>query len=239
MLVTRSIFQVDADRYSFDFNVPRSLGCHLSSVIEYIVNKDYADQSSVTTQANFLSGFVWERVMARQAIEVDLSGHRSGLMRPGQLMWCVECSRVLWGREKSELHCLRHGHHGIFATPDAVMVFDWCYLEWKFTKKSLRSAGGDVFIPFGGVPQKELSGYEHISAGIPGWIYQVKGYCFLLDTLVGRIDGCFVEGDYGLTTRDSTTVRYDIEFTRIELEENWSMIVTNAIDGGLLDATAV
>lgn len=58
------------------------------------------------------------------------------------------------------------------------------------------------------------------------WV-QVKAYCYVLETLIGRLHVAHVMGNY----RDKREPRYNVweqRFTREELVSNWQMLVTTA-----------
>jgi hypothetical protein len=245
MHVLREDFQIDSSLYSADFGVERSLGCHLMQVVDYMDSRSYSTPTTpeelATREARFMTGYLWEHTMAREAIAAELrnSSTTTRLTRPGQLMWCYQCRRTIHGRTQSESHCARYGHVGIFATPDAVLVYDWATKEWKFTSKSLRSCGGDQYLPLGATePVAEHERYEHISVGMWRWVAQVMGYCFLLETTKAVLEGCFLVGDYGVTTRDPKTCRYTFTFEQQELERHWESVLFHAVDGELLQVAA-
>lgn len=244
MYVLREDFTIDSSLYSADFGVERSLGCHLTQVLDYMDSKSYLSPSTpeelATQQTRFMTGYLWEHVMAREAIAAEQrTGQPGTLMRPGQLMWCVQCRRTIHGRAQAESHCRRRGHVGIFATPDAVMVYDYQLKEWKFTSKSLRSCGGDEWLPLGATkPVAELEKYEHISVGMWRWVAQVQGYCYLLGTLSAVLEACFLVGDYNVTTRDAKTCRFRFTFEQQELQQLWDSVVFHAQDGGMLEVAA-
>ena len=244
MHVLREDFLVDSSIYSADFGVERSLGCHLTQVLDYMDDKSYPSPSTpaelAAQQTRFMTGYLWEHVMAGEAIAAEQrNGQPNALIRPGQLMWCVQCRRTIHGRDQSESHCTRYGHKGIFATPDALMVYDYRLKEWKFTSKTLSRCGGDEWLPLGAtVPVAELAKYEHISVGMWRWTAQVMGYCFLLETTRAVLEGCFLVGDYGITTRNAKTSRFIFTFEQYELQELWDSVVFHAQDGGMLEMAA-
>lgn len=244
MHVLREDFIIDSSAYSADFGVERSLGCHLTQVLDYMDSKSYLAPSTpeelAAREARFMSGYLWEHVMAREAIAAELrTGQPGALIRPGQLMWCVQCSRTIHGRIQSESHCRRYGHVGIFATPDALMVYDYVLKEWKFTSKSLKHCGGDEWLPLGATePTAELEKYEHISVGMWRWVAQVMGYCFLLETRRAILEAVFTVGDYGITGRDARTSRFTFTFEQDELQQLWDSVVFHAQDGEMLKVAA-
>ena len=243
MYIIRQDFQIQSAAYSADFNIPRSLGCHISHVLAYMDKRKYeepADEAEAAArEARFLGGFLWEHLMAQQAIEQETrnpSRFTSHIVRIGELCWCYQCNEVIFGgRRKSRRHLIQEGHVGVFATPDGVMLPEWILKEWKFTTKSLKSCGGDEWIPLGAtVPQAENPRYQHMEEGSWRWAWQTKLYCWLLKTRHAQLEACFVSGDYGLTTRDSVTPRFHIEFEQQELDHAWDVVVANALDGGML-----
>lgn len=257
MHVIRQLFEIDASSYSLDRDAERSIGCHVSKVIEYMCAKRYPERTDEATQAGWFGGFTLERVLARHAIEAELENNRAGLWKPGELFWCYNCHIVLAGKKAAVVHCRNRGHVGIYLTPDAVLVRQWMLKEWKLTKKSMRSAGGDelavlgsdiaagtdgLFRPMRGTDiERERTDYEHISIGMFPWIVQIKSYCWAISKLYDRLmsmavlESLFVNGDYGLTTRDYTTARYWFRFGERELDEGWDSVVAHAIDGELLE----
>lgn len=253
MHVIRQIFEIDASSYSLDYGIERSTGCHVSKVIEYMCAKRYPDRTDDATQAGWFGGFTLERVLAQHAIEAELAHNRAGLWKPGELFWCYNCHIVLAGKKVAEQHCKERKHFGMYGTPDAVLVKAWMLKEWKFTKMSMRRAGGDALAAAdcNAVPGRtehydidvsgERSDYEHISIGMFPWIVQIKNYCWLLTRLYDRLmraavlEALFVSGDYGLTTRDYVTPRYWFRFNERELDECWDSTVAHAVDGELLE----
>lgn len=65
------------------------------------------------------------------------------------------------------------------------------------------------------------------------WIWQIKAYCYMLDTLRARLHVFFVNGDYR-EHREPQLKSWELQFHRGELEENWAMLVNQA---RALDAT--
>jgi hypothetical protein len=145
----------------------------------------------------------------------------------------------LWLRHYGET-----GHTGLAATPDAALVKSGILKEFKLTKRSMRSAGADDCIvgdgdgsggdDGNGSIQPEHPKYEHISIGFWGWVVALKTYAFMLSTRDAHHEVVFVNGDYGLTTRDYLIRRYTYRFERGELQENFDMVVGNGYDAGLL-----
>ena len=152
--------------------------------------------------------------MAWHIIEVECQRYPY-LVRPGEYFWCHVCNESLAIGEPKRADCLRKGHKGIFATPDALRVDTMRLKEWKFTWKSMRRAGGD-----------EDTEYEHLSVGIWRWPVQTMAYCKLLDVAAADQEVMFVCGDY--TDKQPSLQRYEMEFTPRDLRENWDSIVNKA-----------
>jgi hypothetical protein len=236
MKVTAEIVTLSAERFSLDAGESRFPGCHLSDVIAYMEQKKYGDRDDAATQAAFSCGFLFERLMAREAIEVECAGNTSGIVRVGEILWCTRCELAFNTRRAWKSHFTQNSDcksgHTIAATPDAAIVRACTLKEYKFTKGSMRSCGADELAD--GTPEHPK--YEHIEVGRWGWVTALRGYAFLLDVLTAQHEVVFVNGDYGITTRDYVIRRYNYTFTRPELKRNWEMMIANAVDGGLLDA---
>lgn len=226
MRVTHQPLRLDSELYSSEFGVERSLGCHLMDIVKYIVGRKYPERAEEATQASFTAGFLCEHMMAAAAIvQEERNRTKTRVYKPGQMMWCYQCSDVHYGREASEEHLRTTGHVGIFLSPDGQTVLPLRGREWKLTKRSRRSAGSDL---------DDHPKIEHITLGYPDWIYQFMGYAYALEVPATELDVIFVEGDYGLTTRDYLPLRYLFEYEEGETGANWDVLVDNAIGGGLL-----
>ena len=88
--------------------------------------------------------------------------------------------------------------------------------EMKYTGKSLRTPGG-----------KEDQLKDIISEWL--WISQVKAYCFMHEEkpTKARFHICWSRGVYTYPLRERY-MRYVVQFTREELEQNWKMITNHA-----------
>lgn len=100
-------------------HVERSEGLHLSTITQDMLitlNPDkYDREKDEGAYLNFLAGIIYEQALSNAWLDIELKGHRPGLIRPG------EVTRDL-----------------IIGTPDA---FDWILgrpCEFKFTKHSCR-----------------------------------------------------------------------------------------------------
>jgi hypothetical protein len=121
---------------------------------------------------------------------------------------------------------------GIWMSPDWINEDgDIQHEEWKATKKSLRQVHERGF---GGI------GWT--------WIYNTKAYLRALlrhgiaKTFATRFRVWFINGDYSYETKTSDWHllndywRFDIEFSRRELDENWRSILSYGRKYGLLKA---
>ena len=242
MPVSRQSFEIDANAYSFDCHVERAQGCHLSDIIKYMSDRRYTDRTEGAKQASWAAGFLVERALAHHATQVDLGGYRGGLIRPGELMWCHQCDKVIAGLDAAREHVLASAHVGIFGNPDALLVREWMLKEWKCTKRSMRRAGADRVIEGkdGDREVPEHPQYEHIEIGFWEWVVQIKGYCWMigkwynLPMLRALLEVLFLSGDYGVTTMGYETQRYWFRFDQRQLDDQWDALVAQAIDGGLL-----
>lgn len=232
MHIKRTPLRIEANMYSAEWDVPRSAGVHLMQIIDKM-EEERAEvlgekptnkgKTAAELEAYRFGGYLFEHVMAWHIIEVECQRHQGTLVRPGEFFWCGKCD--LAGPTNSMSECLRVGHKGIFATPDALRTDTWRLKEWKFTWKSLRRAGGDVVV-IDGVEMSENDAYEHISLGIWRWPVQTMAYCHLVETLGADQEVFFVNGDY--TNRQPEPMRYEMDFTQRDLMENWRGIVNTA-----------
>ncbi len=95
---------------------------------------------------------------------------------------------------------------GMIGTPDLLDVDDYAIEEIKLTWLSSRHE----------TDSKKLWKY---------WV-QLKAYCHMIETRLGRLHVCYVNGDYR-AERGPTYRKWEVEFTGEELHENWRMLITN------------
>lgn len=223
MQIDRIPLKLDASMYSADWDTVRSNGVHLMQIVEFMEEEraEVLGERKINKWANDeqlenyrFGGFLFEHAMAWHIIEVECQRHPS-LIRPGEIFWCDTCEESLPALDPKRDVCLREGHKGIFATPDALRTDTMRLKEWKFTWKSLKRAGGD--------DDRE---YEHIRQGIWRWPVQTMAYCYLLDITGADQEVYFVNGDY--TNRVPQAMRYEMNFTKRDLAENWAGIISTA-----------
>jgi hypothetical protein len=96
---------------------------------------------------------------------------------------------------------------GIWCSPDGVDPNIWAVEEFKCTWYSAKKALDDpVYWP---------------------WLVQIKAYCKALDTRLAKLWVLHINGDYS-PPRPWPPKIYGIEFTELEIEENWQMLVNTA-----------
>lgn len=223
MQIIREPLLLEANMYSAEWDVPRSVGCHLMQIIELMederaevlgIKKTNKSASEDELQAYRFGGYLFEHAMAWHIVEVECQ-RNPVLIRPGEYFWCAVCDEFMALLDIKRVDCLAAGHKGIFGTPDAIRTDTWRLKEWKFTWKSLRRAGGD-----------NDNEYEHIRDGIWRWPIQTMAYCHMIGTTGADLEAFFVNGDY--TDRKPQPMRYVMDFTERDLKENWAGIVSTA-----------
>jgi hypothetical protein len=101
---------------------------------------------------------------------------------------------------------------GIICSPDAIDIDEWILHEFKCTWMSTK--------------------HEPQDPKLMHWMLQIKGYCHVIGTTQAVIHAFYVMGDYrgsGPAIR-----RYEFDFTKRELKENWSAMVNHARSRGWL-----
>lgn len=145
--------------------------------------------------------------------------------------WCTEeelaffgAGGFLWERVFGMAHAeavtsgdlIRPGEFerdGITGSPDLIRVSDWTLVETKATWRGLRK-------------------WEHLEKWFWAWLVQTKGYCHMISTQVCEIHVFFVAGDWRPPVPTVRSIR--IEYTELELEENWWMLTKHARERGWL-----
>lgn len=95
--------------------------------------------------------------------------------------------------------------NGIVGTPDGLYINDGEWIqESKATWRSSR---------------------RPLETDFRSWLWQIKSYCYMMDVPRAKLDAMFINGDY----RDSgpQIKQWEMEFTKRELEENWTMVLNN------------
>lgn len=96
---------------------------------------------------------------------------------------------------------------GLCGTPDLLDLSDWSIHEIKLTWLSS----------------------SHEPSSVKFWKYwvQLMCYCYMIETSIGILHVCFINGDYR-DERDPVYTSWRHEFSSRELKENWHMITQNA-----------
>lgn len=226
MLVKRTELKLQATAYSRDWDVERSIGCHLMQVVSAIrpaMDPTYkVSPYSEEDLENFsLPGFLWEHVMDRaEQLEHALSYEaiqqekrmRRELIFPGEMFWCRKHDDIMLGYQIAYDHCKTHNCKGIFWTPDAHDSVRWRPVEWKVTWVSANRT-------------------SETSMEIWKYLTQTMWQAWGLESNGAEVNACFVNGDYSYPLTPKT-YRFDIDYTPKELSNNHSMIVSNAIAKG-------
>jgi hypothetical protein len=89
MHVTAETVTLSSERFSLDADAPRFDGCHISTIVNYMEQKQYGAREESATQAGFSCGFLFERLMAREAAAAEASS--AAIVRVGEIIWCVQC----------------------------------------------------------------------------------------------------------------------------------------------------
>lgn len=231
--IVRKPLQLTSSVYSADWDVPRSAGLHLMQIVDFMeeeraaligekVNKG-ADATAL--EAYRFGGFMLEHIMAHHIIEVECQ-RSPALIRPGEVFWCHSCREAKLQYDPSRDSCLRKGHRGIFATPDALRTDTMRLKEWKCTWKSLSRAAGDN----DDMTDGEFA--DHLVEGIWKWPVQTKAYCYLLGVTEADQEVLFINGNWRPPVPQ--VMRYEMTFTEQELKLNWDYIVATAEREGWL-----
>lgn len=232
MIIQRRKINLDCEVYSREFNVPRSKGCHLSSVIEYVANalgygeKKRKDAGKFDIDKWATSGFIWESVMSRsdklehafsvEAVRLFMT-NKPHIVFPGEKFWCKQCDKFMSGLRVAKRHIKATKHKGIFSTPDAYNTVARAYVEWKFTKKSSRRTQPEVI---------------NTKDGIWRFHIQCAWNCMSLGTKVAKLIVMHIDGDW--KSFEPEPYEITIKFKQSELDKIKQMIVINAEDLGLI-----
>lgn len=93
---------------------------------------------------------------------------------------------------------------------DTLSETDWLIEEWKLSWLRAPESVGEL---------QAREKYRH-------WLWQLMAYCWVWETLRGRLRVYFVNGTYGPPSPQYRV--YECRFAYRELESNWQMIVNHA-----------
>lgn len=230
MKITRTKLNLNSLAYSREFDVERSVGCHLMQVVDYIGQTSGMEKKRGNEIVNLdpfaVVGFVWEHCMTRaeqiehalsvEALRVYMTPKKS-LSFPGEQLWCRQCNKFIPGGESGREHCKTRKHTGIFFTPDAFDKVTREYVEWKATWKSSNSSH----------PAK-----LNTAKGIWRWPVQCQFNALGLGVTKARLIALHVMGAYGYGMPKPQPYVIRMEFTDRELRRTKDMIVSNSIEMG-------
>lgn len=103
---------------------------------------------------------------------------------------------------------------GIWCSPDSIDPQIWAVEEFKLTWYSAKKVcpTDEVYWP---------------------WLVQIKGYCKALHTCLAKLTVLHINGDYA-PPRPWPPRFFGLEFTELEVDENWQMLVNHATSRGWL-----
>jgi hypothetical protein len=137
-----------------------------------------------------------------------------GVYRELGFMWEVVLEAVFKRRRvdnldgRKFLRQMEFQFEGVYRTLDAIHIPDWRVLEYKLTFRSANRASLDK-----------------IETEFWSWFVQLKGNCYSQGTRIASLFVLFVNGTYNPPVPDP--LRYDIQFTDEELEDNHRMLMTH------------
>lgn len=97
---------------------------------------------------------------------------------------------------------------GITGSPDLIYLPDWRVVDTKATYKSSRQV-------------------DDLLKNFRVWMWQMKGYCHMIESRSSQLIICFMAGDYRNGQRPEFR-QFDFEWTTEELKENWAMLTGHA-----------
>jgi hypothetical protein len=187
----------------FEAAPQRTPGLHVSQIIKSICID--IDPKRFTQENERLP---WERFESgftfERVLEVALQSRRADIFRPGE----VEKDGIILSPDGIDAA----GDEFSFAATWVPGYVDWVLEEYKFTWMSSREA-------------PDAAKFIH-------WFWQMKAYCYALETLRARLRVLFVNGDYQGSGPQYKV--WDIQFTERELIENWNMLLGQARAKGWL-----
>lgn len=98
-------------------------------------------------------------------------------------------------------------HEGVIGSPDLIHIPTWTVVDTKATWRSLYKL-------------------DNLEKFFWSWLVQLKGYCRMMETNKARLLVFGINGNYRPPVPQ--TRRLDIEFTSLEIKDNWSMLMQHA-----------
>jgi hypothetical protein len=195
----------------------RTPGLHMSGIYNSLYAEMYPDIygmddiNSPTPQTRMTLGTAFEETL-EQALVTRIIGERPGEFATQHAADCIH-SRTSVKVGDATCPC----GAGVIYSPDQLIFNGHIQLgEFKCTWYSIRQGITD--------PKFDK------------WFTQMKAYCYHLQTTSARLYVLFVNGDYSWKKPyGGPHVRaWDIEFSPMELEKNWRMLLRHAIKKGML-----
>lgn len=198
---------LDSKGHLFGTGIGRSKGTHLSAVIKYIRIK--LGELRLTDNSSFaMFGFIFE-LLVEKVLAAYLTFNDADMIDPGE-----QCS------------------DGIYMTPDKFNPWiGECgtVLEYKSTWKSL---GGSKNTPSIFIDGDRANGLdvEVFQERFWFWLMQLMAYCRAMGTTRGTLVALFINGDYSFRDPNGGPqfLCVTFEFTKEEIEANWTMLVREA-----------
>lgn len=252
MKIERVPLILNSSRYSREHGVERSLGAHVSTVIELLKRvhqpgKSYGDGEFSEQDLERLRalGFIWERTM----IEEDDERQRvfEAVLDP------VE-REARW-EEAISAHAREVVSDPGLDFPGEGMYCDTCDMAILGNRKAARDHcktrghKGLFFTPDGimiqpryryGVKEWKLTGRSAARTGVDHmndiweWPVQTMFYCDMYETNYTEIDAMFARGDYSTRKPQMFPYRFKIEYEERELHRNRVMLLSAARSEGLI-----
>lgn len=187
----------------FEASPERTPGLHVSQIIKSICVE--LDPKRFSQENERLP---WERFETgftfERVLEMAIQARRANIFRPGE----IEKDGIIMSPDGIDLDSTAFLFNTIF-----IPGWDDCVLEeYKFTWMSSNEA-------------PTASKFLH-------WFWQMKAYCYALQTLRARLRVMFVNGDYRGSGPQYRV--WDVLFTEAELIDNWQMLLGQARAKGWL-----
>lgn len=159
-----------------------------------------------------ISGVIYALCVARGIYKASdpVGGEDKTRMNLGNALEDAIIARYVASDKKRYVKIGEQSKDGLHGTPDLLDAEEWAVHEMKLTWMSSK----------------------HHHEGPKMWKYwvQLMAYCYMLETLVGYLHVCNVNGDYTYISPggDPTYRVYRAEFTKQELADNWKMLLNHA-----------
>lgn len=179
-----------------------------------LVSEGLRDLTPMEDRSNgvHISGIIYALCIARGIYKPGetLSEEEKTRMNLGNALEDAIIARYQASDKKRYIKIGEQECDGLFGTPDMLDTEEWAVHEMKLTWLSSK----------------------HTVDSMKLWKYlvQIMAYCYMLQTLVGYLHLCNVNGDYSYQSPggDPTYRVFRFEFTKQELADNWAMLKNHA-----------